>query len=53
MNGNHKGHRVSRKTTASGCCDCGDSSFWKEKGNCTNHKGTKVDSLPDMENTQF
>ena len=53
MNGNHKGHRVSRRTTASGCCDCGDSSFWSEKGNCKNHKGTKVDSLPDMENTQL
>lgn len=34
-------------------CDCGDSTFWSEKGNCKNHKGTKVDSLPDMENTQL
>ncbi|KAF0687180.1 Aste57867_21036 [Aphanomyces stellatus] len=37
---NHEGHDVSfQRTSAGGCCDCGDAEAWAKSGFCTKHPG--------------
>ncbi|RHY29783.1 hypothetical protein DYB32_004862 [Aphanomyces invadans] len=53
----HDGHDVSfQRTSAGGCCDCGDPEAWAKSGFCTKHPGredtststtaSKLDDLP-------
>jgi len=35
----HEGHRIRLQRGAAGCCDCGDTTAWKEEGFCCDHKG--------------
>ncbi|RHY09332.1 hypothetical protein DYB36_001865 [Aphanomyces astaci] len=42
---NHDGHDVSfQRTSAGGCCDCGDPEAWAKTGFCTKHPGRDNDS---------
>ncbi|OQR82680.1 hypothetical protein ACHHYP_15643 [Achlya hypogyna] len=37
---NHEGHDVSfQRTSAGGCCDCGDTEAWAKSGFCSKHPG--------------
>ncbi len=37
---NHEGHDVSfQRTSAGGCCDCGDAEAWAKSGFCSKHPG--------------
>jgi E3 ubiquitin-protein ligase UBR2 len=44
---NHKGHDIKMTTAGGGgICDCGDSSSWDPKGNCSKHSGASDGSDP-------
>ncbi|KAK2198461.1 bifunctional E3 ubiquitin-protein ligase UBR1-like/Zinc finger [Babesia duncani] len=34
---NHVGHQFKLTNTFGGCCDCGDSTAWKQSGTCSRH----------------
>jgi hypothetical protein len=45
----HKSHEVKyHRTTAGGCCDCGDSEAWAEEGTCSRH-GSKAETSDPAE----
>ncbi|OQR81787.1 hypothetical protein THRCLA_11410 [Thraustotheca clavata] len=47
---NHEGHDVSfQRTSAGGCCDCGDAEAWDKKGFCSKHPGRDHDASKTKE----
>ena len=43
QNSDHEGHDYyMHRTSAGGCCDCGDIEAWDSKGFCKNHRGEEV-----------
>ncbi|CAK4081216.1 unnamed protein product [Aphanomyces euteiches] len=47
---NHEGHDVSfQRTSAGGCCDCGDAEAWAKSGFCSKHPGRDDTKKPTVE----